>query len=545
MNGERDSITADLDFSGTLGGRWEWEFKSRYVERDVLSESQNYVDSRALQSLEALNRTDPSEALNVFGDSLLTDGNNAAILDAADYRVPYESSGSVNQAASSELSVRRELIRMPGGPVRLAFGGEWRRDSIDVDYGSTINGARVVNVASPVGYTVGSFFSEKGERTQRSGFAELFVPIFSEANAARGLRDLNLTLGGRHDSFDGSSSASEELKSQYSGNVWSAGLAYRPVEAVTLRFNKSTGFRSPDVANGLLPTRITPGFVIDLRGGTFRFASIDNISGGNADLLPEESNSVTSGIEIKPPFLPGLTLRANYHNTRFTNRIAVLNPFGALLLTDATFSLYGFQYTLDENGNLQSFDDRATNIATEVTRGWDYGLDWRFDLGGHSFGFSASAGVKDEHIQDLNTYDMNDPVDLIGTVIPKNRYTGNLFWARWGWHLSLTAYTSSGIRYSYPGPRDFDSLPVETITVMAKTDPALVANFRGWVDLGEFWQSAPPLLEDMRLSFGINNIGKAYDKVKQDPEIGRHVGIVRNAFDARGQLYYLEISKEF
>ncbi len=557
VDGERDRVTADLDFSGEFGGKWQWEIKSRLSESDETSESINYVRRCAFSTLvfisgcpsnpAANNRTDPSEALNVFGDSFLTDGNNAELLASTDYRVPYERSDTTNRVANSELIIRRELMRLPSGPVRSVFGAEWRRRSINVDNNSTIDGARVVTVGSPIGFAVGTRpIAEKGAQTLRAGFAEVFVPIFGEANAAPGLRDLNITLSGRHESSDGSGTDSPELNSHYSSNVWSAGLVYRPLEAVILRFNKSTGFRAPDVANSLLAPVVTPGFVIDLRGGSFAFASVDNISGGAPGLRPEQSTSLTSGIEIRPPFLPGLAVRANYHDTDFRDRIATLNPFGAILLTDQLFGLYGFQYTLDEDGSLLAFDSRATNIAHLGTRGWDYGVDLRFALGGHSFGFFASVAVTDEHLEDINTYDTEAPKDLVGLLIPSNSYNASLFWERWGWRLTVTAHTRSGVRYSYPSETSLDNPPVETITVMAKTAPALVANFRGSVSISEFWNSAPALFEDMQLSFGINNIGKAYDKVELDPQTHReHLGMVRNGLGARGQLYYLEFSKEF
>ena len=556
-DGQRDRVTADLDFSGELGGKWQWEIRSRVSESDETSELINFANKCAFSTLIRLsgcpanpaanNRTDPSQALNVFGDSFLTDGNNAELIAPIDYLVPYERNDTTNRIASSEVIIRRELMRLPAGPIRWVFGAEWRRRSIAVDY--TTSASRVVSAGSPLGLEVGTRpIAEKGTQTLRAGFAEVFVPIFGRVNAAPGFRDLNITLSGRHESSDGSGTASPELRSHYSSNVWSAGLVYRPLEAVTLRFNKSTGFRAPDVANSLLAPVETAAFVFDFRGGAFSFipTSIVKLSGGNPDLRPEQSTSLTSGIEIRPPFLPGLALRANYYDTDFRDRIAVLNPSGAFFLSDLEFSLYGFQYTLDEDGNLVAFDSRTTNIAHLSTRGWDYGADWRFALGGHSFGFSASVAVTDEHLEDINTYDTQAPRELVGLLVPANSYSASLFWERWGWRLTVTAHTRSGVRYSFPSETSLDSPPVETITVMAKTEPALVANFRGSVNISEFWNSAPTLFENLQLSFGINNIGKAYDKVALNPQIYReHPGKVRNGVDARGQLYYLEFSKEF
>ncbi len=550
VNGKRDSVTADLDFSGTLGGGWNWELRSRYSQRDVVSESINHVNRPALVALAMSD--DPSQALNVFGDSLLTDGNNAAILAAANFQVPYDRNDSVNQIASSELIVRRDWIRLPGGAVRSVFGAEWRRNSLDMSYGNTQWAAAVISRNSPIGFALGddSPSAEKARRRLRAAFAELFVPLFSEANAAAGLRDLNITLSGRHESTAGSSSASADLGSRYSSNVWSAGIVWRPAEAVAVRFNKSTGFRAPDISSALLSARATSEKIRDSRGCTGFFCGVSvpitRIVGGAPGLRPEESTSISSGIEVRPPFVPGLALRASYYDTLYRDRIAVQCTIPAFSLSNMSLSgSCGYTFTLDADGNVVSQDLRATNIQLLDTSGWDYALEWRFDAGGHALGFSASMTEVKEYIEDINIFDGMPAVDRVGTLHPANRFSGSLFWERWGWRVSLTAYTSSGVRYS-DFYRDASEFPAEQIDFMAKTDPALVANLRGSVDIGEFWAAAPPLLESTRLSFGINNVGKAYDKVKLDPPIDQgHTGAIRNSFDARGQLYYLEVSKEF
>ena len=549
VNGKRDSVTADLDFSGTLGGGWDWQLRSRYSQRDVVSESINHVNREALVALAM--RDDPSQALNVFGDSLLTDGNNAAILAAANFQVPYDRNDSANQIASSELIVRRDWIRLPGGAVRSVFGAEWRRNSLDLSYGNTPWAAAVISIDSPIGFALvdDSPSAEKARRRLRAAFAELFVPLFSEANAAAGLRDLNITLSGRHESTAGSSSASADLDSRYSSNVWSAGLVWRPAEAVAVRFNKSTGFRAPDLSSALLSARATSETIRDSRGCTGFFCGVSvpitRIVGGAPGLRPEESTSITAGIEVRPPFAPGLALRASYYDTLYRDRIAEQCTIPAFSFSDLSLSgTCGYTFTLDANGNIVSQDLRATNIQLLDTSGWDYALEWRFNAGGHALGFSASMTEVKEYIEDINIFDGMPAVDRVGTLHPANRFSGSLFWERWGWRVSLTAYTSSGVRYS-SFYRDASKFPTEQIDFMAKTDPALVANLRGSVDFGEFWVSAPPLMQDLRLSFGINNVGKAYDKVKTDPQLDRQLGAVPNGFDARGQLYYLELSKEF
>lgn len=544
VTGDRDSLTLDLDFDGTLRGDWEWEIRSRLTERESKARIFNAVNYSALRAL--VDASDPAEALNVFGDSFATDGNNAQLLAGADIHLPVSPSDTTNRLAGSELVVRGPLFRLPGGAVRLAAGAEWRKNSTNVDHGLTF--LRVIDASSPVttdGLING--FTLKGTRWLRAAFAEVFAPVVSEENGLPGVRNLGLTLSGRHESASGRSSAGEDTESRYLSNVWGAGLVYRPIEAVKLRFNKSTSYRAPDVAQSLFPPQVVSGSpLFDLRGGGFSFVFIDNISGGNPTLNPEESTSVTAGIELRPAFVDGLVLRVDYHDTAFRNRIASLNIFGAIFLTDQAFAQFGFQYALDGDGKITAFDGRASNIARVEIEGYDYRIDYEFTAGQNTFGLSANVSVTGKFLQDINTYDAAAAEDLVGGQISRRRYYARVSWRRGGWSLNLDARSRSGLQYMTNQEIIQEGKPVEYIESAVRTDPATIVDFRGSIDVSEVWSGAPLPLQDLRLAFGLNNVFKSFDKHILDPEPpGNLRGIPRGTIDYRGQLYYLEISKEF
>lgn len=544
ISGDRDSLTVDLDFDGTLGNDWEWGIRSRLIERESQARIFNAVNYSALSAL--VDSSDPAEALNVFGDSFATDGNNAQVIADANFHLPVSPSDSSNRLASSELVVRGPLFRLPGGVVRLAAGGEWRKTSTNVDHGLTF--VRVIDSSSPVsvdGLTNG--FTLKGTKLLRAAFAEIFVPLASQDNGLPGMRNLGLALSGRHESADGRSSAGEETESRYLSNVWSTGLVYKPVETVKLRFNKSTSYRAPDVAQSLFPPQLLSGVpLIDVRGGGFSVAFIDNISGGNPALHPEESTSITGGIEIRPGFANGLVLRVDFHETAFRNRIASLNLLGTIILTDQAFAEFGFQYMLDEAGNVVAFDSRATNIARVDIEGYDYRLDYEFAVGENTFGLAANVSVTRKFLQDINTYDATAAEDLVGGQISGRRYYGRVFWRRGGWNLNLDARSRSGLRYMTIQEIVQEGEPTRYIESTIRTDPATIVDFRGSIDISEVWSRAPLPLQNMRLTFGLNNVFKSFDKHVLDPAPpGGLRGIPRATIDYRGQLYYLEISKEF
>ena len=545
VDGDRESWTMDLDFSGTVSEKWNWQLRSKWASRESTGETTNFVDFGAIEDLVDDTRTNPSNALNVFGNSFLTDGNNASVLAGTEFRYPLQRSGTTNSMLSSELVLRGDLFSMPAGAVRAVLGSEWRKSSVDVEYGNTYS--RVITSAAPVGLdAVVNGFSEKGTRTLRAGFAEVFVPIISEANALPGIHDLNLSLSGRHERANGSSGAGIEVNSHYQSNVWSLGLVYRPSEAVKLRVNKSTSYRAPDIAYALLSPVVSPGLVLDFRTGGFGLTFTENISGGNPNLEPEESTSTTAGIEISPTFLKGLSLGIDYHDTRFENRIATLNIFGSIVLIDLNYDTFYFQYTLDEDGRIKTFDSRPINIAYIDTRGLDYRFDYRFDIGANSLRLFANAAVTDEYLEDINTFDSEEAMEIVGVRMPKYRFSSGVSWERAGWYLALNARTSSGVRYSYAAAVGLEPPDNNIVRISVKTDPPTTVDFRGTVDVSETWSSSPGFLRGLRLAFGVNNIFGSYMKTQLDPRPhDGHQGIPRNTESARGKRYYLEISKEF
>ena len=545
VRGERDSLTLDLDFDGLIGNRWRWQWRSRVADRESLAETENFVSHDRLNDLVDDERTDRAAALNIFGNSFHADGNNAEVLAGGEFLTPLQTSTTTNRLASSELMVEGLLFGLPGGDARGVLGAEWRRASVDVEYGTTF--MRVITAGAPTGSSaILDGFALKGTRTVKAGFTELFFPILSNRNGLPLAHDLNVVLSGRHESADGSSSAGVETESHYQSNIWSAGLVYRPIQSVALRVNKSTSYRAPDVAYALFPPLVAPRRILDFRTGGFRRTTIENISGGNPQLKPEESTSLTWGVQVMPAAVPGLHARVDWHDTLFRNRIARLNPFGSLFVFDTTFNRFRFQYTLDEEGRITSFDARSTNIAWVDTRGVDLQLAYEFAAGANSFAISANVAVTNHHKEDINTFDEEEALQHVELYIPERIYRVNLTWRRSGLLVALNARTKSSLHYEKRQPLSLEAGASIFEVIQVETDPATVVDFRGTLDVKEFWQSAPGFLENVVVAVGLNNIFKSFDKVIMTPEPFENLtGRPRGVNDARGQMFYLELSKEF
>lgn len=119
--------------------------------------------------------------------------------------------------ASVDLRGTREVLRLPGGPVQLAIGGELRQERF-----STAADPRVVS------REVTTLFQSTatGSRTIGSTYAELALPL---------TRTLEASLAGRYDHY-----------SDFGGTANSkAGVKWKVLPSVAVRATFATAFRAP------------------------------------------------------------------------------------------------------------------------------------------------------------------------------------------------------------------------------------------------------------------------------------------------------------
>jgi iron complex outermembrane receptor protein len=208
-----------------------------------------------------------------------------------DYIGPENSTDSSTDLWQVTATVAKELFELPGGPLQLAVGGQYREESIDAPSANpAVTGNQYERYLSV--NSVGT----QGSRNVKSAFFEVDAPIVDMLTAS---------FSGRYDDYSTGQSAFSPK----------AGLEFRPIQEVLLRGTWSKGFRIPSFNEAFgLPTTgyITQG------GGTFctTYAafcaahanngyaggqfSIGLTSVGNPALEPEKSTAFTAGILVEP-----------------------------------------------------------------------------------------------------------------------------------------------------------------------------------------------------------------------------------------------------
>jgi outer membrane receptor protein involved in Fe transport len=277
-----------------------------------------------------------------------------------------------------------QLVFAAGRPT-VAIGAEYRHERAWSVYDQlSASGGTFQNAIQPF---------RPPDLSIEEAFAELRVPLLFEKPLAR---QLNLEAAWRISSYDNSSD---------SVSAWNAGLVYAPASALLLHANYSTSVRAPTQADRYRPfsqdfarindpcdalfigdeithpyravncaaAGLAPGFVnTPARSGSTGF-----VQGGNPLLVEEEGESLTIGGRFTAPWLPGLSLAADYFDIEVTHLIV---PANAQQILNAC---YDSQSGLDSpfcstirrlpNGEFApvALVASAYNYARQVTKGID------------------------------------------------------------------------------------------------------------------------------------------------------------------------------
>ncbi len=315
----------------------------------------------------ALADTNPATALNVFGGA-----NNPATLARVLDNVFVISGRTKLDVVNGQID--GSLFTLPGGNVRIAVGGEHRRE---YTFTNLLTGAS----ASAVN------IGDAGSRNVDAVFTEVFVPLVGSSNAMRGIDQLSLSAAVRHENYsDFGSTTNPKL-----------GLTYKPFPGLSLKGTYGTSFRAPTftevstVAGGA-------GLYFDTLPGAAGNQIGIGIAGGNPNLRPETARTWSFGIEAAPPKIPGLTASINYFRIDYEDQIIALrgtpgiltNPLYASFVqlnpsaaTIAALVGSGLPVNAAINQSQVTFivDGRRQNLGTTLLRGLDFAASYRWTMG--------------------------------------------------------------------------------------------------------------------------------------------------------------------
>lgn len=265
--------------------------------------------------------------INIFGPNTLTPAQVDAISILAQ-----NGDTSVLQVASASLAGGLFNLGFGADDVGIAVGGEYRKVASEFIPDTALSSGDVIgfNAGQP---TAGSY-------NVKEVFGELRIPI---ATGRPGLELLEATGAVRYSDYS--------LDAVGGVTTYAGGLQYAPIRDITFRGQYQKAIRAPNVgelfggqAQGF-PGATDPCANPDNVGNaTIRAlclatgvsaaafgtedlqpnAQIQGLFGGNPNLQEERSESYTAGVVLRPRFLPGFALTADFFNIKIENTISVL-----------------------------------------------------------------------------------------------------------------------------------------------------------------------------------------------------------------------------
>jgi iron complex outermembrane receptor protein len=266
--------------------------------------------------------------------------------------------GGKYQVTQFDGSVSGSLFDLPGGPVQLAVGVDYRREtySFNGSGAGAINSPEIFNVA----FDNINALTPK-HRTVKAAYAELSVPVFEP---------LTITFAGRVDDYTGF------------GSTWNPKISakFKPVDWLMFRASYNTGFRvpsfnqifngvtqSPNPGNTLVDYTKCPTKVVSALPGCTAITP-DTLTGGNATLGPETSEQYSAGVVFQPS--------RHFSASVDLWDIAVDDTIGVLTITQLLDNAAYFPERIHRNGAgiIDLLDLRTANIGSRRTRGLEVTL---------------------------------------------------------------------------------------------------------------------------------------------------------------------------
>ncbi|TGY87121.1 TonB-dependent receptor [Marinicauda algicola] len=471
---------------------------------------------------------------------------------------PLQEQGTTTQQVISGSifgDLARYGIQSPAAdtPVGIALGAEYRRDTLDRNPDEA--------------YQSGDGFGQGGPTNPVSGstdvwelFGEVQVPLVENRP---GIEFLN---------FEGAYRFSE-YSTGVSTDTYKAGLEWGPTADLRVRASYQRAVRAPNVvelfsptgiglfdlsqnANGLYDpcagttpaasqaacanTGVTPalyGNIADNPAGQF-----NALFGGNPDLGPETSDTITFGAVFTPSALPGFTLSIDYFDIVVEDAISTVPPSQALAQCLATGAAEFCSLINRGNGGTLWANPTGFVVATNQnigelsTRGVDVVASYTFDLD------NMAAGTGELNVELVGTYlDQLEtvsfpgatPFDCVGfygsqcgTPNPEWRHKLRTTWVT-PWDVDVTG------TWRYFGEVDIfggGAAVHETL------------DSQNWFDISANWHAR----EGTSVRFGVNNV------LDEAPPLSASVGAgfgngntYPQVYDALGRYVFFGITQGF
>jgi len=325
--------------------------------------------------------------LNLFGENV----NSAAAVNWIKTDTTDRLRLTQNAVSGSLTGNTDSFLKLPGGPVGFALGGEYRKETSNF----------VADPLAQQGLTFGNILGNTaGKFDVWEAFGEVSLPLLADRPFFQRL-EVNGAVRYSDYSTIGTTTA------------WKVGGNWAPVKDIAFRGTYSKAVRAPNISELFGANSQTFEFINDpctasnLNLGTqyrvancqallsglgvanpatyvdTRSTNLPGFSGGNPNVKEETAKTWTAGVVIQPRFAPRLLITADWYDINIKNAINTVTPqkLADLCVDQPTLANQYCAAITRQNGGtnagfVTSFNIAPLNVANFKTAGLDVALDY-------------------------------------------------------------------------------------------------------------------------------------------------------------------------
>jgi iron complex outermembrane receptor protein len=580
FDNETDAVLATAGVKGDklFDGSWGYDAGVRYSQLKNVQTGQQVSASRFNRILNAADPIfDPNSPqfigttvpFNPFGDYRAPIAANQATVEFARVHPKDEDISKVWTLDATVYTT--SLFQLPGGGVGFAFGGQFRRETLE-ETPDMLNVEGDIIGNSPVP-------PARGGRKSYSLYSETRVPIFGDKFTVPGFHSLEFTAGARYEEF---------LNNDTNVLVPKVGMRWQPLdEQLTLRSTWSEGYRQPSLEELFSsPISTLQGTRDPVTGASE--PETTTLVQSNRNLQPEDSRSFSAGVVYTPKYVPGLNLSVDFWDTERTGIVAVPTAQQVLQREAAGALIPGEVVERDPNTHqINRILLSNQNLGSQEARGYDFSVQYQRPTPWGTFTSLTQATYLDEFLfpqfiegefgpnagnlagrttdpatsnegwykwKGTSQLDWNwNHFDIIGTVryidgfheFILNPFTDELtrHWVSQTWTFDIQAsYDFSGLvtveEKAVPGySKEAKDVRQGKDGRIAETASAQTGNYAGMT-----WQRL--LFQGTTITVGCNNLFDR-DPPSANGEVGNGQNYPGFTYDATGRFVYARLTKKF
>jgi outer membrane receptor protein involved in Fe transport len=275
------------------------------------------------------------------------------------------------------------------------------------------------------------------------------------------------------------------------------------------------------------------------------FYPVGFIQGGNPELVPESSDTLTAGVVFTPAAVPGMTIAVDYFDLEVTDTIGTISAMDICFDPLNTGNVFCENIRRDQTGNVFELFEPVSNRGLTSATGVDTQLQYMIDLPSsmalhgnrsrftinliwtHMFSNETQENIVTEIYDCAGYFGKPCDVELGGGSYPANKLISNFDYLSGALSVHVAWRWIESMRNAAPFMDPDVNLAIPSVSS------------RHFFDLGMGWQFSDSVLA----RFGINNLFDEDPPLMADAVFSNNTDTL--VYDVFGRSYFISINTEF